>query len=160
MEVTLPFLDAVASWWSWFLVGELVWSLSASRVYCAALLGFSLPSKKIPVRNSNEVMPPVPTRQHGVQGVYYAGDWVDIEDCDGLFTGVEASCSGCDFADVCPRSQTRNAAASKVDIYDVLVIGAGCIGAAVARELSKHQLSIVWLESADDVSQGGTSAQM
>jgi len=40
--------------------------------------------------------------------------------------------------------------------YDVVIIGSGCIGAAIARELSKYALSILWVEAADDVSQGAT----
>jgi len=39
---------------------------------------------------------------------------------------------------------------------DVIIIGAGCIGASIARELSKFQLSVLVLESADDVTQGAT----
>jgi glycerol-3-phosphate dehydrogenase len=38
----------------------------------------------------------------------------------------------------------------------VLIVGAGCIGAAVARELSRYNLDILWVEAADDVSQGAT----
>jgi glycerol-3-phosphate dehydrogenase len=40
--------------------------------------------------------------------------------------------------------------------YDVLIVGAGCIGAAVARELSRYSLSTLWVEAADDVAQGAT----
>jgi hypothetical protein len=101
-------------------------------------------------------------RQHGVKGVYYAGEWLDIEDCDGKFAVSEGSCSGCDFEEACPRSLSRNAAAAMKDpkkeqhVYDVLIVGAGCIGAAIARELSRYQLSVLWVEAADDVSQGAT----
>lgn len=38
----------------------------------------------------------------------------------------------------------------------MVIIGAGCIGAAIARLLSQYKLSILWLEAADDVSQGAT----
>ncbi len=38
----------------------------------------------------------------------------------------------------------------------MIVIGAGCIGAAIARELSKTSNSVLWLEAADDVTQGAT----
>ena len=41
-------------------------------------------------------------------------------------------------------------------VYDVAIIGAGCIGGAVARELSRYDLHTIVLESADDVSQGAT----
>lgn len=96
-------------------------------------------------------------RQHGVKGVYYGGEWLDIEDCVGKF--IPEKCSGCDFQQSCPRSRSRNVAAKEVGaepVYDVCIIGAGCIGAAIARELSKYQASILWLEAADDVSQGAT----
>jgi len=109
---------------------------------------------------------PQPQRQHGVQGVYYGGEWLDIEDCDGKFTGDLKNCSGCDFQEPCPRSQSRNSAAKKLSTndvgtaaatYDVLIVGAGCIGASIARELSRYRdLSILLVEAADDVSQGAT----
>lgn len=99
------------------------------------------------------------TRQHGVKGVYYGGEWLDLEDCAGKF--VPNSCSGCDFQEACPRSRTRSMSHKEVvdnrfPLYDVCIIGAGCIGAAIARELSKFNVSILWLEAADDVSQGAT----
>lgn len=40
--------------------------------------------------------------------------------------------------------------------YDVCVIGAGCIGSAIARELSKYQVKTALLEADDDVTQGAT----
>jgi glycerol-3-phosphate dehydrogenase len=106
-------------------------------------------------------------RQHGVKGVYYAGEWLDFEDCKGKFNVSESDCSGCNNhqnktqeleGTTCPRSASRNAKLNDNDdsSYDVCIIGAGCIGAAVARELSKYSLKILWLEAADDVSQGAT----
>jgi glycerol-3-phosphate dehydrogenase len=108
-------------------------------------------------------------RQHGVKGVYYGGDWLDLKDCDGTFNVSEEKCSGCTHPITSSRrSVSRNTDAttestsiststtSKPIIYDVCIIGAGCIGAAVARELSKYQLKVLWLEAADDVSQGAT----
>lgn len=103
-------------------------------------------------------MPPE-IRQHGVKGVYHAGEWLDMEDCDGVFTNIEAECSGCNIKGICPRSQSRLNASSLQSggtSYDVVIIGAGCIGAAIARELAKYQLTVLWLEAADDVSQGAT----
>jgi FAD dependent oxidoreductase len=103
---------------------------------------------------------PAPPKQHGVKGVYYGGEWLDLEDCHGKF--VPEKCSGCDFQEACPRSRSRNVTqpAAGADgpeiIYDICVIGAGCIGAAVSRELSKYKASILWIEAADDVSQGAT----
>lgn len=87
------------------------------------------------------------------------GDWLDIEDCHGVFDGLE-NCSGCQNADTpCPRSASRNVVSeNKLEdtTFDVLIIGSGCIGASIARELSKTSLKILWVEAADDVSQGAT----
>ena len=96
----------------------------------------------------------------GVKGAYYAGDWVDLEDCAGTFQPDSSNCSQCPTRSTCPRSQSRNAVASTTSkedvVYDVVVIGAGCIGSAIARELSRYSLNTLVLESADDVSQGAT----
>lgn len=43
-------------------------------------------------------------------------------------------------------------------MYDVAIIGAGVIGSAIARELSKYDLSIAVIEKAEDVSTGATKA--
>lgn len=43
-------------------------------------------------------------------------------------------------------------------MYDVLIIGAGIIGCAAARELSKYKLEILVLESESDVAMGSTAA--
>ena len=56
----------------------------------------------------------------------------------------------------CPRSRTRHVAAKDDGSYDVVIIGAGCIGSAIARELSKTQASVLLLEAGDDVCQGAT----
>lgn len=84
------------------------------------------------------------------------GDWLDIEDCDGAFDNLHQKCSGCTSPKPCPRSKSRNTAEKKDGSYDVVIVGAGCIGASIARELSKFDLSILWVEAADDVSQGAT----
>ncbi|KAL7431488.1 hypothetical protein ACHAXM_002729 [Skeletonema potamos] len=95
--------------------------------------------------------------QHGVKGVYYGGSWVDLEDCADTFQPDPSKCSGCPTRTTCPRSQSRNAAAADKDtVYDVVIIGAGCIGTSIARELSRYSLKTLLLESADDVSQGAT----
>ncbi|KAL7521546.1 hypothetical protein ACHAWX_006222 [Stephanocyclus meneghinianus] len=95
--------------------------------------------------------------QHGVKGVYYGGHWVDLEDCADSFQPDPAKCSQCPTRSVCPRSKSRNAqGVSPHTVYDVAIIGAGCIGSAIARELSRYTLKTVLLESADDVSQGAT----
>ncbi|CAB9524627.1 L-2-hydroxyglutarate dehydrogenase, mitochondrial [Seminavis robusta] len=96
-------------------------------------------------------------KQHGVKGVYYGGSWLDIEDCDKTFSNPTENCSTCNHKTTCPRSRSRNASLDKTDyLYDICIVGAGCIGAAVARELSKYQVSVLWVEAADDVSQGAT----
>ncbi len=43
-------------------------------------------------------------------------------------------------------------------MYDVCIIGAGVVGCAIARELSKHRLRIILLEKAEDVTQGASKA--
>jgi glycerol-3-phosphate dehydrogenase len=100
----------------------------------------------------------VPTpRQHGFKGVYHGGEWLDLEDCDGIFTKIEDKCSGCKYKGKCtPRSRSIPNGKSDGLNYDVIVIGAGCIGAAISRELAKYRLSVLMLEASDDVSQGAT----
>lgn len=87
---------------------------------------------------------PLGDNVHGEQGVYNAGEWVPIEDCAKL-------CEGCACA---PSAEAQ----SSTDEFDVVVVGAGCVGSSVARELSKHKLKVALLESADDVTQGATKA--
>jgi glycerol-3-phosphate dehydrogenase len=115
---------------------------------------------------------PVQHQQHGVKGVYYGGEWLDMEDCGGgRFLVAEDSCSGCDFQESCPRSRSRNTSAiysnnnnnskekdddDDTGRYDVLIVGAGCLGAAIARELSRYRVSVLLVEAADDVAQGAT----
>ncbi len=43
-------------------------------------------------------------------------------------------------------------------MYDVIIIGAGVCGAAVARELSKYQLKVLCLEKENDVANGTSKA--
>ena len=43
-------------------------------------------------------------------------------------------------------------------MYDVLIIGAGIEGTAIARRLSRYQLSIALVEAANDVAMGSTKA--
>ena len=113
-------------------------------------------SSKCAILHPNET-----PRQHGVKGVYYGGEWLDIEDCQGVFDINSSHCSAvaeCQKKDRCPRSQSR-IRSNRVPadgVYDVLIIGAGCIGAAIARELSRYDLAVLWVECADDVSQGAT----
>ena len=43
-------------------------------------------------------------------------------------------------------------------IYDVAIIGAGAVGSAIARELSRYDLNTVLLESNSDVGMGTSKA--
>ena len=43
-------------------------------------------------------------------------------------------------------------------IYDIAIIGAGAVGSAIARELSRYELNIVLLESQSDVGMGTSKA--
>jgi FAD dependent oxidoreductase len=108
-------------------------------------------------------------RQHGVRGVYYGGEWLDMEDCVGQFDGaVNPVLNDCDAClHPCPRSRTRSTVSKQyvgsvngqnaVEFYDIVIVGAGCIGAAIARALCQIDgLAILWVEAADDVSQGAT----
>ncbi len=42
--------------------------------------------------------------------------------------------------------------------YDIVIIGAGVVGAAVARELSRYDLSLIWIDKASDVGTAASSA--
>ena len=42
--------------------------------------------------------------------------------------------------------------------YDVAVVGAGVVGAMIARELSRYDLEVVVLESGSDVAEGASKA--
>ena len=96
----------------------------------------------------------VKPRQHGVQGVYHAGEWMPIEDCAKYFNIKDGSGgSNCSKVCPCPRSRSRISAAHPDGSYDVIIIGAGCIGASIARELSRSKVSVLLLEAADDVTQ-------
>ena len=43
-------------------------------------------------------------------------------------------------------------------IFDIAIIGAGAVGSAIARELSRYELNIVLLESNPDVGMGTSKA--
>ena len=43
-------------------------------------------------------------------------------------------------------------------MYDICIIGAGVVGCAIARELSKYDLNICMLDKSDDVSNGASKA--
>jgi glycerol-3-phosphate dehydrogenase len=48
--------------------------------------------------------------------------------------------------------------AGRIDTVDVLIIGAGISGCAIARELSKYRLRVLVAEKGDDVATGATKA--
>ena len=113
---------------------------------------------------TNSIMAPVEApRQHGRKGAYVGGDWMDIEDCGEGFSidhGSDKTChkfqKGNPKCATCPRSRSRYVQAKEDGSYDVIVIGSGCIGSSIARELSKSNVSVLMLEAADDVTQGAT----
>ncbi len=43
-------------------------------------------------------------------------------------------------------------------MFDVAIIGAGIVGASVARELSRYNLNVCLIEKENDVSEGATKA--
>ncbi|MHA1563071.1 MAG: FAD-dependent oxidoreductase [Promethearchaeota archaeon] len=43
-------------------------------------------------------------------------------------------------------------------IYDIAIIGAGCVGSAIAQRLSKYNFSTIIIEKESDVSMGATKA--
>ena len=92
---------------------------------------------------------------HGEGGAYVGGYWVPLSECDTKFN-IKGGSNEKTAATPCPRSITRHSAAKPDGTYDVVIIGAGCIGSAVARELSKTTASVLMVESADDVCQGAT----
>ena len=92
---------------------------------------------------------------HGEGGAYVGGYWVPLSECDKKFN-IKGGSNEKTAATPCPRSITRHSAAKADGSYDVVIIGAGCIGAAVARELSKTTASVLMIEAADDVCQGAT----
>lgn len=95
-------------------------------------------------------------RQHGVKGVFYGGDWMSIEDCAKHVASLNSSDKCNQSCETCPRSRSRKSSAKSDGSYDVVIIGAGCIGGAIARELSRYTASVLILEAADDVTQGAT----
>ncbi|KAJ3213168.1 hypothetical protein HDU67_003221 [Dinochytrium kinnereticum] len=44
------------------------------------------------------------------------------------------------------------------NVYDVVIVGAGVVGCAIARELSKYRVKVVVVEKADDVAAGASKA--
>jgi len=90
---------------------------------------------------------------HGDGGLYVGGVWLDTSE---VAERIKARGDGAHHDRPCERSQSRVCAAKPDGSYDVIIIGAGCIGSAIARELSKTTASVLILEAADDVTQGAT----
>ncbi len=65
------------------------------------------------------------------------------------------SCAACGGPTACAQCAARSGAPA---VYDVVVVGAGVIGSAIARELSRYDISVAVLEKADDVCQGASKA--
>jgi hypothetical protein len=69
--------------------------------------------------------------QHGVKGVYYAGNWVPLQsdDIEDFVSTPEPSSERCGGdCDSCPnnqRSRSRNNAAKNDGSYDVVIVGGG-----------------------------------
>jgi glycerol-3-phosphate dehydrogenase len=56
------------------------------------------------------------------------------------------------------RSDNPFETPTSAPVFDVAIIGAGIVGAAIARELSGHALSVVLIEARDDVGEGTSKA--
>ena len=103
-------------------------------------------------------------RVHGSGGVYCGGEWISIEDCGAWLAG--GACGGEECKE-CPATDggalraesnkpggrahalacaTSFSAARPDGTYDVAIVGAGCVGGSVARELARRAYSVVVLE--------------
>lgn len=47
---------------------------------------------------------------------------------------------------------------ANMEIYDVIIVGAGIVGTTIARKLSRYNLNILLLDKGHDVSMGATKA--
>eukprot|EP00729_Bicosta_minor_P006431 gene6431-13300_t len=94
---------------------------------------------------------------HGDKGVYCGGEWIPIEDCATKWNcqPENTDYSGCsDCTNPAVKSKPTKPAP---EVYDVVVIGAGCVGSSIARELAKTTASVCVIDQADDVSHGGAT---
>lgn len=91
---------------------------------------------------------------HGTKGCYYGGKWVDVEDLSDVVHTCHEENAGVK-ANFC-RSMSANSKGREGHVYDIIIIGSGCLGGSVARELSRTNASVLILEAADDVAQGAT----
>ena len=89
------------------------------------------PARRRSPSGSPTAAPAAPRRVHGDGGVYYAGAWTDIEDLAASGWACKPAAASGATRQPPPRPLSPGYDA------DVLIIGAGCIGAAIARELSR-----------------------
>ena len=108
------------------------------------------PARRRSPSGSPTAAPAAPRRVHGDGGVYYAGAWTDIEDLAASGWACKPAAASGATRQPPPRPLSPGYDA------DVLIIGAGCIGAAIARELSRTAARVVLLDAAEDVTQGAT----
>ena len=85
---------------------------------------------------------------HGRFGVFCGGDWIPMEECESRWNN--------DIEDLGGDCSANRRAELPEDEYDVVIVGAGCVGCSVARELSRFCLKVLVVEKADDVTQGAT----
>jgi glycerol-3-phosphate dehydrogenase len=86
---------------------------------------------------------------HGRLGVFCGGEWIPMNEAPEKWNhDIEEVVGTC--------ADTKRCKEMPSDEFDVIVIGAGCVGCSVARELSKFSLKVLVVEKADDVTQGAT----
>ena len=130
----------------------LLTATAAAALYAPSLLHTTTARRVAPIRATERI---TKGEVHGEGGAYVGGYWVPIGEAPAKFNIAGGSNEKTPDTS-CPRSMTRHSAVKSDGTYDVAIIGAGCIGAAVARELSKTTASVIMLEAADDVCQGAT----
>ena len=130
----------------------LLTATAAAALYAPSLLHTTTARRVAPIRATERI---TKGEVHGEGGAYVGGYWVPIGEAPAKFNIAGGSNEKTPDTS-CPRSMTRHTAVKPDGTYDVAIIGAGCIGAAVARELSKTTASVIMLEAADDVCQGAT----
>lgn len=105
------------------------------------------------------------------QGVFYlegmTDTWqqvVDIGHIAGQLPGLKGVVNDIKSRDYLPLKKDRtdeiNAARAKgiIETTDVLIVGGGIIGCAVARQLSKNKLKIILVDKCSDICEGTTKA--
>lgn len=94
-------------------------------------------------------MSEITSHLHGRLGVFCGGEWIPMKEAPERWNhDIEEVVGTCSDAERCKKLPK--------DEHDVIVIGAGCVGSSVARELSKSCLKVLVVEKADDVTQGAT----